>query len=256
MTDERLVAKAEGAVDHDEDQDEAMRELIALERRCAELRGALGLEHRLFPAALTPSAERAAHALVAEFATDFLSVHAADGSYLWASPACRRLFGWEPAALVGRSAYDFFHPEDLERLASNHSQHVDADVADAVEYRFRMADGGHRWVETHSTNCKDSRGVPQIVCMTRDVSARRAEGDRLLALLKSYQAQEARLAATDTEFLRLCAWCKAIGGEEESDWTPLETYLAEAAERAITHGICTECAEGIKLKGIHGERDR
>ena len=223
-----------------------MHELIALEQRCAELRAALGMEYRVHPASASESAERAAHALVGQLATDFLSVHAADGTYLWASPSCARLFGWEPEDLVGRSAYDFFHPEDRARVAANHSQHVEASISDMVEYRFRTADGTFRWVETHSANGKDQSGLPQIVAITRDITARREREDEIRALLDSYENEHRR--APDDEFLRMCAWCKAIGAgaDDDSVWTPLVAYLEHITERSLTHGICPACVSQLK----------
>ena len=57
-----------------------MRELIALERRGAELRASLGLDHRLSDVSMSDSAEHAIHELVSLHASDMLSVHAADGT--------------------------------------------------------------------------------------------------------------------------------------------------------------------------------
>jgi|JI10StandDraft_1071094.scaffolds.fasta_scaffold112078_2 PAS domain S-box-containing protein len=225
-------------------REQVMRELIALEKRCAELRANLGLEYRVFPAPISESAEQAVQALVGALAHDFLSVHAADGTYLWASPSCARLFGWEPEALVGRSAYDLFHPDDLARLAANHEQHVDGMGAEAVEYRLRTADGSFRWVETHSANCKDPSGLPQIVCFTHDITARHDRDEEVRSLLQHYEREHKR-PNDDDEFLRVCAWCKAIGDDADG-WRPLEVYLASVTERSITHGICEGCVSRLK----------
>lgn len=226
-------------------REQAMHELIALELRCAELRATLGIEYRVHAAAMTDSAESAAYALVGQLAIDFLSVHAADGTYLWASPSCARLFGWEPEALVGRSAYDFFHPEDHARIAANHGQHVGDSRSEVVEYRFRTADGSFRWVETHSANCKDSSGVPQIVAVTRDVTARHERDDEVRALLDSYESEHKRSSGVDDEFLRMCAWCKSVN-DDASGWTPLVAYLEQVTERSVTHGICEGCVSRLK----------
>lgn len=225
--------------------EQAMRELIALEQRCAELRATLGIEYRVYPSATSESAEQAAHALVGQLATDFLSVHAADGTYLWASPSCVRLFGWEPDELLGRSAYDFFHPDDRALVAANHVQHVDGTQADVVEYRFRAANGAYRWVETHSANCRDRSGLPQIVTVTRDITARREREDEIRALLDSYESERRRPTGVDEEFLRMCAWCKSLG-DDESGWTPLVAYLEHITERSLTHGICPSCVGTLK----------
>src|SRR5205823_851643 len=59
--------------------------------------------------------------LLAENSTDLISRHDPAGVYLYASPACRRLLGYEPEALVGRSAYDLIHPDDRDEVSRVHS---------------------------------------------------------------------------------------------------------------------------------------
>ena len=184
-----------------------MRELIGLEKRCADLRATLGIEYRVYPALASQSAERAAQALVGEVATDFLSVHAADGTYLWASAACARLFGWDPESLLGRSAYDFFHPDDRARIAANHSQHVEGSSSDVVEYRFRTADGSYRWVETQSLSINPLGRLPGGARRGRAIPGGDADGDA---------------------------------------WTPLVAYLEQLTERSITHGICPACVSKLE----------
>ena len=45
---------------------------------------------------------------------DMISIHDAEGIYLYANPAATELTGYAPSELIGKSAYDFFHPEDLK----------------------------------------------------------------------------------------------------------------------------------------------
>ena len=40
-------------------------------------------------------------------------------------------------------------------------------------------------------------------------------------------------------FLRVCAWCRKIGSQDE--WVPIEQYFAEGFHVESTHGICPEC---------------
>lgn len=232
------------------DQHASMFELIELERRCAVLRSELGVEHRLYPAKLGESAAHAAYELITHHAADFLSVHAADGTYLWASHSAERLFGWRPEALLGRSAYDFIHPEDLAQIAESHGQHVDHADAKAVEYRLRQANGEYCWVETHSSNCKDDRQLPQIVCFTRDISARRAREQEVRALLARVEAEISTHAerSSSEAYLRICAWCKAIADTagDDATWVPVDQFLSEVTARTLTHGVCDGCAKVLR----------
>jgi len=87
---------------------------------------------------------------------------------VFASPNVERLFGWRPADLIGRSAYELFHPDDIARIAADHAGHQ-TDEPGLVRYRLRRADGVWRWVETSSRARRTDDGVAQILCFTRDV---------------------------------------------------------------------------------------
>ena len=51
-------------------------------------------------------------------------------------------------------------------------------------------------------------------------------------------------------FLRVCAWCRKIGHEE--DWRTLEDYFAHGFDIKTSHGMCPSCQQKwiaeIKLK--------
>lgn len=83
------------------------------------------------------------------------SQHDAGGVYLDVWGDHRALFGYEARDLIGRSAYELFHPEDLVRIAECHGATLDADGPQVVEYRLRCADGDYVEVRTTSTLSPD-----------------------------------------------------------------------------------------------------
>lgn len=109
--------------------------------------------------------------MVAEHAPDALSVHDREGRYLWASPAFHPLLGVEPEDLVGRDAYELFHPEDLAAIQVSHETVVTRPTSFTVQYRIRKADRTYRWVETSSRSV-DAEQV--IVSVTRPIDPRRS----------------------------------------------------------------------------------
>ena len=109
--------------------------------------------------------------LIEEVGTDMISVHDAEGTYLYASPSAERLFGWSPAELVGQSAYALFHPEDIARIQRDHAAHGSERDAGFVRYRLRCADGSFRLAETRSRPKLVQGEVRYIVAFTRDVQA-------------------------------------------------------------------------------------
>ena len=103
---------------------------------------------------------------------DVATLTGPDGVFLSVSPACRRLFGWEPTQLEGKAEADFVHPDDRSALRVGRSALVDDD-AQTTTYRFLCSDGSYRWTETVSRRA-GSDGSGLVVSAIRDISRRRA----------------------------------------------------------------------------------
>lgn len=223
--------------------------LVALELECARLRLALDIGPRVPEG--DPLALETAWALIASHAADFISVHSADGAYVFASQSSERLFGHAPSALIGRPAYDFIHPDDLARVAAHHATHVQPGSTTAVEYRLRTAEGGYVWVETRADASRSAAGVEEIVCITRDVSARHEAEEaqkRLIVELERRAEQVRQLSG----LLPMCAWCKSIR-DYEGYWHQVEAYFHRNGHLEFTHGACPSCASTLrKSKGTGG----
>lgn len=145
-------------------------ELGRLRQRLRQLEEELGLHESLPKAPLMArlGVDREVGRLVGEHASDFVSIHAANGDYLFAGPTSERLFGWRPEQLVGESAYAFFHEDDLEAIAADHAAHsIGQGGQRTISYRLRCADGSFSRVETTSRALLGPNGIEQIICVTR-----------------------------------------------------------------------------------------
>ncbi|MCC7406649.1 MAG: PAS domain S-box protein [Phycisphaeraceae bacterium] len=107
---------------------------------------------------------------------EMVSVHDARGVFVWCSEASRPILGYEPSELIGRSAYEFFHPEDLSRIAESHVRVTDLTDVSVVTYRFRRKDGGYAWLETASQGLRDhpTERPRKIMAVSRDLSEQAA----------------------------------------------------------------------------------
>jgi PAS domain S-box-containing protein len=88
------------------------------------------------------------------------------------SPACRRLYGYEPEEAMAMSAVDIIHPDDLPGVREALSR-LEQDNVGPIAYRGRRKDGTYIWVEaslTRSTN--PETGIVEVVSVVRDVSER------------------------------------------------------------------------------------
>jgi PAS domain S-box-containing protein len=120
------------------------------------------------------SEERDRLRLLVANSTDMLARHAPDGSYRYVSPACRELLGYEPDDLVGRSAYELIHPDDLAAVRSAHAAVLDGPRLREVVYRVRDRAGRDVWFETTGHSLRDplTGEIVEIQTNSRDVSWR------------------------------------------------------------------------------------
>lgn len=128
------------------------------------------------------------HRLLTEGASDMISVHAPDGTYLYVSPMCRTLLGYEPEELVGTDAYAYFHPDDVPAVNESHEEVLARPDLTTVTYRVRRKDGLYVWFETNARSDRDERGSPILIhASSRDVT--KLEHERILVKAERRQKQ-------------------------------------------------------------------
>jgi len=117
--------------------------------------------------------------LLAEYATDMISRHNAAGDYTYVSPSCYSLLGYRDDELLGHSAYEFFHPDDLPTITGLHQTQLghSEQKADSISYRIRCKDGRYIWFETTTRTVHDetSGDIKEIIAISRDISERKQQ---------------------------------------------------------------------------------
>jgi PAS domain S-box-containing protein len=123
--------------------------------------------------------------LLAETSTDMIARHDEKGRFLYVSPACRSLLGYEPEELLGHSAFDFFHPDDVPRLEESRQDIIAVPHTATNVFRIRRKDGTYTWFETTTRTVLDegTGAVLELHASSRDVSARKRDEDRISSLL-------------------------------------------------------------------------
>src|SRR5688572_13608703 len=112
------------------------------------------LERRSAEEALKQSAERF-RALI-ENSTDIIAIWRADGTIKYESPSIIRVLGYQPEELVGKSAFDFIHPDDVPQvLESLHHTFEQGEISQNLEYRFRHKDRSWCFFESTSKTFVD-----------------------------------------------------------------------------------------------------
>jgi len=159
------------------------------------------------------------HGHLAEYATDMISCHTLEGQYLYASQASEALLGFRPEELVGRLAFDMFHPDDLEMIRHGHEQMLRNAGSWVVTYRLRHKQGGYVWVETTSRVIEvgDPSKPKQIVAVSRNVTER--------------QNAEVALRESELRYRHLAEHATAMISLHDSQGC--FTYLSPACQRLL-----------------------
>ena len=113
---------------------------------------------------------------LAAASVDMSTVATIDDVYLYVSDASKRLFGWDPEQLVGRSSSEFLHPDDLASLRAAAS--AARDDTTMTTFRFRCADGSFRWTEATSRRVERG-GEAFTVSTVREITERQKADERV-----------------------------------------------------------------------------
>lgn len=94
------------------------------------------------------------------------STHNPDGIYNDVSKSCEKVYGYTAKELIGSSPYDYFHPEDFQKILKSHAKVTIRPEIDRVEYRVKQKDDGYIRVRSLSRQIKDPSGLEFIFVVT------------------------------------------------------------------------------------------
>src|SRR5213079_2909798 len=120
------------------------------------------------------TSERRFRALI-EKSSDSISLINPKGTILYdAEPATFRNLGYAGVEVVGHSAFEFIHPDDVEmtkKLFDDLAHKPGGTIT--THYRIRHKDGSWHWMEGTGTNLLNEPSVQAIVINARDVTERK-----------------------------------------------------------------------------------
>jgi PAS domain S-box-containing protein len=179
-------------------------------------------EQRRAEDALRESEEK--YRLLAENATDMISRHDPAGVFLYVSPACKRLLGYEPEELVGRSAYELIYRDDFDEVTRVHGALLGTSETYTVTFRTLRKDGTLAWFETTTRTVRNpwTGEVAEIHCSSRDASQRKQAEEALRESEERFRsafdaaAVGMGMASPEGRWLRVNpALCEILGYSED-----------------------------------------
>jgi len=135
-----------------------------------------------------------------------------DGKLAYVNESLRRVIGYEPSEMIGRSPVEFVIPEDRQRAGERIRAVMAGDPPTPTEYRTIRKDGALRTIEVLAQRIS-YKGKPALVAFIHDITARKAVEDdirrhgqelerlieertSLIRELESQRSETEKLAAT------------------------------------------------------------
>lgn len=118
---------------------------------------------------------------------DVIYTYTPEGLLTFVSESVRQL-GYAPQEMLGRSLFEFIHPEDRDSVARAFEVAVGSGRHERIECRILHADGGYGWYEEFSEPMYQDGRLLQVNGVVRDISERKAAEESLRESEGMYRA--------------------------------------------------------------------
>lgn len=134
--------------------------------------------------------------LVVEHTTDLITLLDIQGTVLYISPSCESLLGYKADEMIGKTASEFEHPDDLPQIEREFSRMIQGEIATVPSYRAKHKDG--HWVTFSATGSAtyDEQGQPSLIVTTSHDVTQQIELERRKDEFISIASHELRTPVT------------------------------------------------------------
>ncbi|AMJ66205.1 PAS domain-containing sensor histidine kinase [Hymenobacter sp. PAMC 26628] len=114
--------------------------------------------------------QEAYHRAVTEHGFDMMGVVNEEGRYLYVASSITRALGYQPEEMIGHSAFDFMHPDDMAAAKASWVELGSQPLFTVTDFRFRTASGEWRWMESSISNQLLNPEIRAYTVVSRDVT--------------------------------------------------------------------------------------
>jgi len=108
------------------------------------------------------------------YSSDIIVVLDPDGTRRYVSPAVERIMGYRPEDLMGKSAMEWIHPDDVEKASAAFQDCLSRPGSlRTIEYRVRHKNGSWRTFEAILNNLTENPAVGAVIACARDITKRK-----------------------------------------------------------------------------------
>ena len=112
--------------------------------------------------------------------SDTVAIINADGTLRYLTRSSEKILGYKAEEVVGRSAFDFVHPDDLPNVVKIYERGIQIPgYSIEMEYRLAHKDGSWRSVEVVAQNLLHDPALTGIVLTYRDITERKRAEEEL-----------------------------------------------------------------------------
>lgn len=122
----------------------------------------------------------------------------AKGILTYISPVVQQVAGYAPKDMIGRSFFEFVHPDDLSRMHQDLIKRLGG-ATEPFEFRVRRKDGQFRWVRTASRIIHEGERLIGLRGTLADVTERKEAEEALLSFRKALDDMQLGVTITDRE---------------------------------------------------------
>ena len=178
--------------DSEKTEERLVNELFDLRKKIAEIEN-VKANHKQTEKKLAKSEEL--YRLIAESTNDVITLQDFNlkATFTYISPSMKNVAGYEPEELLGKSPFDFIHPDDRKKLFSLLKKYINAKVkkflngkestiTERIEYRFKDKEGN--WRDFQSTGNIVGN---QLLFITRDITESKKSEEIIKQSEKKYR---------------------------------------------------------------------
>ncbi len=145
--------------------------------------------------------------LITENTSDVITLNTFDlkATFAYVSPSCKALSGYEPEELLGKSVFEFIHPEDKKALIPLLKKYIgyklkkvitgkEHTYTETIEFRIKQKTGN--WLYVQSTGNIVGN---QLLFVTRDIAERKKMEKELIRLSNAFRMSIDSVVISDLE---------------------------------------------------------